>query len=384
MICKNCKSNLEEGMVLCPSCGKPVQIVPDYNLLDDEALTSLIDDGSLPRTAVDSIGHTQDESSQRDDVSNREKTREKYRIFAIVGVIGILLIGVFALLGSSFMMVSIGNKAYSAGDYSRAMDYYGRALVKKRDPQTLALMGKACAGAGDLVSAEDYLRESLAGDPENSEVYESILSILSQEQDTDGIRVMETYAITDEQKRLFSDYLISSPVFSVAGGEYSDDVKLKLTCVDGFEIYYTVDGTEPDSADGSLYKRPIKITDGTTTVKACCKNPAGRYSQVIEETYSISYVAPSFPVVSPMTGEFHSVTRITIVSPIEDGEIYYTWNGSDPTVSSYKYTAPITVPEGDHILSVIVIDHHGLSSDVLRCSYSYIPAAEPKESSGDE
>ena len=95
MICKNCNSNIEEGMVLCPSCGKPVQIVPDYNLLDDDALTSLIDEGTLPGTAASSIGR-----NTMEETSDKNRNRTKYRVLIISAIVGVLLIAIFAILGS--------------------------------------------------------------------------------------------------------------------------------------------------------------------------------------------------------------------------------------------------------------------------------------------
>ena len=35
MRCRSCGSDIPEGMLICPDCGTEVQIVPDYNPLDD-------------------------------------------------------------------------------------------------------------------------------------------------------------------------------------------------------------------------------------------------------------------------------------------------------------------------------------------------------------
>nr|MCR4673659.1 chitobiase/beta-hexosaminidase C-terminal domain-containing protein [Lachnospiraceae bacterium] len=57
----------------------------------------------------------------------------------------------------------------------------------------------------------------------------------------------------------------------------------------------------------------------------------------------------------------------------EDASIYYTWDGSMPTTNSYKYTEPILVPEGNNVLSVIVVDKHGMTSNVVKGNYIYLP-----------
>ena len=43
MICQKCKSEIESGSIFCPKCGEAVQMVPDYNILDDDFLYSMVD-----------------------------------------------------------------------------------------------------------------------------------------------------------------------------------------------------------------------------------------------------------------------------------------------------------------------------------------------------
>ena len=64
--------------------------------------------------------------------------------------------------------------------------------------------------------------------------------------------------------------------------------------------------------------------------------------------------------------------RITLTS-VDEGTIYYTWDGRHPSKSSTRYTGPITVPEGNNVLSAVVIDEHDMISDILRCNYIYLP-----------
>ena len=42
MKCAYCKNELKEGCVFCPSCGKDIQIVPDYNEFEEEFLNELV------------------------------------------------------------------------------------------------------------------------------------------------------------------------------------------------------------------------------------------------------------------------------------------------------------------------------------------------------
>ena len=65
-------------------------------------------------------------------------------------------------------------------------------------------------------------------------------------------------------------------------------------------------------------------------------------------------------------------TKITVEVP-EGASVYYTWDGTTPTQASAKYTGPIEMMEGNNILSLILVDKHGKTSDVLECNYKYIP-----------
>ena len=124
---------------------------------------------------------------------------------------------------------------------------------------------------------------------------------------------------------------------------YDDDLQLELTSGSGNAIYYTLDGTDPVRR-GQLYRDPILLTDGETTVKAAARNSDGIYSRVVEKTYRISYKKPDYPAVSPMQGEFHEPTYVTITAE-EGSSVYYTWDGSVPTASSARYTEPLLISE---------------------------------------
>ena len=87
--------------------------------------------------------------------------------------------------------------------------------------------------------------------------------------------------------------------------------------------------------------------------------------------YTINIPAPDMPIVTPDGGDFGMETKVTVTVP--DGcSAYYTWDGSTPNATSSRYTQPITVPEGNNVLSVIIIDNTtGLYSDTFRGNFIY-------------
>ena len=78
------------------------------------------------------------------------------------------------------------------------------------------------------------------------------------------------------------------------------------------------------------------------------------------------------PNVMPSGGTYTEPQMITIQMPF-DCTAYYTWDGSDPTEASMKYTGPLEMPQGNQVLSVILVNSVGLKSSVYRVNYVYMP-----------
>lgn len=69
----------------------------------------------------------------------------------------------------------------------------------------------------------------------------------------------QTYCVSNDSAGAVQEK-IAEPVFSAAGGFYADEFALELEAPSGSRIYYTLDGSEPDS-ESSLYEEPIWIRD---------------------------------------------------------------------------------------------------------------------------
>lgn len=135
--------------------------------------------------------------------------------------------------------------------------------------------------------------------------------------------------------------------FSKEGGTYLEGFEVAITSTNGSSdiIYYTIDGTEPTTSS-NVYASPIKISTGTTTLKAFAVNagadiPRGEVSAV---TYKIDsnadLTAPEIKANKP-TGRYKqalSDISFTITDNKSDGfTVYYTTDGTVPTTSSPVY-----------------------------------------------
>lgn len=118
----------------------------------------------------------------------------------------------------------------------------------------------------------------------------------------------------------------------------------------GVTIYYTLDGTEPTTSS-RVYSGPITVTT-TTTLKA--KAVGGQFGDGNVLTYKISIPPVETPTASVTSGlsngeYIQKGGKVTLSSATSGATLYYTTDGSTPTISSTKYTGPITINENTTI-----------------------------------
>ncbi|MDN4525313.1 chitobiase/beta-hexosaminidase C-terminal domain-containing protein [Fictibacillus fluitans] len=155
-----------------------------------------------------------------------------------------------------------------------------------------------------------------------------------------------------------------------AAGTYTGQQSVSFSVNETADIYYTTDGTTPTTSS-KKYTGPF-IVSATTTVKYFAKDTAGNSSAVQTAVYTIN-VQPgdtTFPEVSivPAAGTYSAAQTITL-SANEAADIYYTTNGSTPTTSSTKYTAPFTL-SASATVKFFAKDTAGNSSAVQSVAYT--------------
>jgi Chitobiase/beta-hexosaminidase C-terminal domain/Glycosyl hydrolase family 79 C-terminal beta domain len=136
---------------------------------------------------------------------------------------------------------------------------------------------------------------------------------------------------------------LSAPSFSLAQGYYIGAQSVSLAGPLGGVIRYTIDGTTPTAASPAYSGTPIHIAQ-QTTIKAFVTAISGySASPVVAQTYSI---IPTTPFISPAAGTYTTGVTVTIIDTTPGSIIYYTTDGSTPTIASARYTAPISIPAG--------------------------------------
>jgi len=164
--------------------------------------------------------------------------------------------------------------------------------------------------------------------------------------------------------------LAATPTFSPAAGTYSSTQSVVISdATPSATIYYTTDDTTPTTSSPQ-YGGSIAITD-TTTIQAMAVASGYSESAVASATYTINTTVAT-PVIAPTSGKYPSGQLVTIVDSTSGTTIYYTTDGSTPTTSSNKYSAPFAVRTSETIEAIAF-----LPDTKCRCICRFILKALP-------
>ena len=385
MICPNCQNEIPEGTIYCEHCGQEIQIVPDYNMLEDDVLPHILEE--KPKAEANPVDT--DSSASGDDKEKKEGGTGKKSIFSrnvTLSRMAIFMVGTLVMITIAIVAYSVIDsylhsysyileQATTADDdrrYESAIGYYNELLEK--DPENIELMlavGRDYYRIADYDNARLFLDQVIEADGSNKEAFEMLLKIYDIDRDYEAMEFLTTKTKDEEILAMIDEYLILPPSVSEHGGEYDDDLTVSLRSSEGYEIRYTLDGSEPE--EGEVYEEPIEISDGMTVLRAVCIDKDGKAGFELLETYTVHYEAPAPPSIAPESGTYNVPVAIEIYSESKNVEIYYAWDDENPTIYSNKYYGPIEMPVGNHILSVIAINSHGLSSEIERSNYDYEP-----------
>lgn len=446
MKCSRCGEDCKNNQAFCLKCGTPIQVVPDFNLIEAELAnnvgelmdeedkedkeireiqkkiakfddldyleddyyvdtmpehdiepelnfvdirdfenTSNIDDFQVDGTDFNKrspVPRQPRKTNREDDVQTEKKmVKVKIAIFSVISVIviiiAVLLLGVLNKDSGSESFSKVYNKGYdyyTSKDYESALKSFLEAKKKTTKNTDLLKVNKSLlATYENMEGTEDkqieILKELIGLDSDEYEYYEKLVAIYDSKQMTDEItRLLESVDDVSIKSQL-SEYSVGIPKFSEEEGEYDTYISVKLSST-GEDIYYTTDGSEPDS-NSTKYTEEIKIdTSGKTTIKAIAYNEKGMASKVAEATYIINPSIIEAPVVRPEGGKYGNDTMIEVEVP-NGMKCYYTYGeeAKVPSKSDTEYTEPVKMLRGKNIFSAILISDNGTVSEVAQNVY---------------
>jgi len=216
-------------------------------------------------------------------------------------------------------------------------------------------------GSDPTTSSDVYSAPINVTGPQTMEI---IKAVAVKEGMDDSDVVEATYTIS---------YLhLSAPIIKPASGSYSVDTEVTITAATGVTIYYTIDGSVP-TTESLVYINPISVAGSGTaeTIKAIAVEEQKKSSNIASATFAINYPQLSVPVMNPSGGSFSVDTDVTIMAS-PGATVYYTLDGSVPTIESSVYSAPISVVGSGttKTIKAITVEDEMLNSSVANNTYT--------------
>ena len=346
MLCPSCKTEIPEGKMYCPSCGHAIQIVPDFEPDIEEQIELSRSDIEVVMTDTNAVENAGKKAGDTIETGNGENGGETKEI------------------------VISDDRETDTSAIDRIIERQKERAAKKISLRIRVLSAIALIVAGTVI-------------------FVTVKNILS---DRYSIHMQEAVDLMakDQYDAAYEEYLTASKKENITD---EDRHKASLGAAnaaflaerneDAVELLNDILAEDPEKTDA--YEQLIRIyeTEGDTVaindLIASCP-----VSEIYEKYKDYIILPPEF---SEKGGEFEEDVTVLLTAADGVSDIYYTLDGKEPDENSKKYTEPVVLGEGDHIISAVCVNKKGYLSPVVSEEYviTYIrpdsPEIEPPEGS---
>jgi hypothetical protein len=168
----------------------------------------------------------------------------------------------------------------------------------------------------------------------------------------------------------------SSPTFSPTAGTYSGAQSITLSSATaGAAICYNTTGSPATNgstgcASGTLYTGPVTVSTSETLYAVA--GGTGHNDSAVGSAPYVIQTSVATPTFSPGAGTYSSAQSVAISDATSNATIYYTTDGTAPTVSSTRYAGPIPVSSTEK-LEAIAVAAGATNSVVATAAYTITP-----------
>ena len=365
MICRHCGANFPDDQVVCPECGAEVQIVPDYNPLDDvlarEVRGSV--EGATRQIQTEDIRRYRRGSSDQNVNATRVLRQDEMDRIRRDLRSGVEKQGTDGSRRNTDEMRSQRQSAGNSQRQRQSTDELRRSRQNtgelKRQRQQKRLEAAKRKRRNLLITMFAVLALITAG---IVVVYQNSYTGMIRK----GYNAIQTRDYTAAAR--YFDRAIVKDRSRVEAYVGHAEVYIDQEDLDGAEdVYLSAIETQPTNE--RLYQTAIDFymdTEQPEKIAVLLQNCE-------DETVlnAVSDYISSAPQFSPKEGTYSEVQEITITSDT-GGDIYYTLDGTDPTAETgTKYTEPVLLQnEGATEIRAVAVNSRGIPSVITSGRYT--------------
>ncbi|HJA81953.1 MAG TPA: chitobiase/beta-hexosaminidase C-terminal domain-containing protein [Candidatus Mediterraneibacter intestinipullorum] len=365
MICRHCGANFPDDLVVCPECGAEVQIVPDYNPLDDvlarEVRGSV--EGATRQIQTEDIRRYRRGSSDQNVNATRVLRQDEMDRIRRDLRSGAEKQGTDGSRRNTDEMRSQRQSAGNSQRQRQSTDELRRSRQNtgelKRQRQQKRLEAAKRKRRNLLITMFAVLALIIAG---IVVVYQNSYTGMIRK----GYNAIQTRDYTAAAR--YFDRAIVKDRSRVEAYVGHAEVYIDQEDLDGAEdVYLSAIETQPTNE--RLYQAAIDFymdTEQPEKIAVLLQNCE-------DETVlnAVSDYISSAPQFSPKEGTYSEVQEITITSDT-GGDIYYTLDGTDPTAETgTKYTEPVLLQnEGATEIRAVAMNSRGIPSVITSGRYT--------------
>ena len=365
MICRHCGANFPDDLVVCPECGAEVQIVPDYNPLDDvlarEVRGSV--EGATRQIQTEDIRRYRRGSSDQNVNATRVLRQDEMDRIRRDLRSGAEKQGTDGSRRNTDEMRSQRQSAGNSQRQRQSTDELRRSRQNtgelKRQRQQKRLEAAKRKRRNLLITMFAVLALIIAG---IVVVYQNSYTGMIRK----GYNAIQTRDYTAAAR--YFDRAIVKDRSRVEAYVGHAEVYIDQEDLDGAEdVYLSAIETQPTNV--RLYQAAIDFymdTEQPEKIAVLLQNCE-------DETVlnAVSDYISSAPQFSPKEGTYSEVQEITITSDT-GGDIYYTLDGTDPTAETgTKYTEPVLLQnEGATEIRAVAMNSRGIPSVITSGRYT--------------
>lgn len=270
MKCQKCGADIPDGKIYCEHCGAAIQMVPDYNPVDDISI------GTEEKKRVPKPPREEEEPPEEPKPWYYRWRYGLAAFFLIAAGIAVFQISYQSTLVPEEVMEELPETVLlEKPEFSVAPGTYDYApqLTISHGQRENGVIYYTTDGTTPSTESQIYNRPIEIGEGKTT-----IRAIFVRE---DGVQSEEADGIYEVVFQYPEE-----PVFSVKSGEFSEGFYVTLTAEENCQIYYTTNGEEPDRYS-TLYRGPIYINPGLTVLRAVSIDEEKRESGIMEEIYKV-------------------------------------------------------------------------------------------------